>query len=171
MNFELYKVKSILLYFIFFISIFKISHSQDDSLKPIVRRFVVLPSSFGYTWQGTHNLDFGVQPMLMLNSRNNHNNIAIVLTANIAFINNTSYLTPRSRLKFYKEFYHRKVAWTASIGHSYTSINAKFDHRITPEIGISLGWFHFTYGYNFKTSSYIDKVTNYNRLSIRFGIW
>lgn len=160
-----------ILYFTLLVIISFKSNGQSDTLKPIVRKFTVLPSSIGYIWQGTHNFDFGIQPMLLLNAKNYHDNLALVITANYVYINNSSYLTPRTKIKFYKELKSRKLAWIASIGHSYTNMNSKQDHRITPEIGISSKFIHITYGYNLKISDYIDNVTNYNRLSIRFGIW
>lgn len=144
--------------------------SQGDSLK-FVREFYVMPYSIGYTWQGTHNFDFGLQLLLFLDAKRYHDNLALVMTANYSYIHKSSYLTPRTKIKLYREFKKRRLAWITSIGHSYTSINSKFDHRITPEIGISYKRYHLTYGYNIRVSKYSDDVTNNHRVSIRFGIW
>ena len=164
------KIQLRLLYYIIFTSIYFYGYSQKSGIKPVSKKFAILPSSIGYTWQGTNNFDFGVQSMYFLKPKT-HNNIALVITANYTFINHSGYLTPKTKIKLYKEFKSRKIAWNASIGHSYTNINSQLDHRITPELGISFAFFHLSYGYNFQISKYKDNVTNPNRISLRFGIW
>lgn len=144
---------------------------SKDSLKPVVRKFAVQPAPFGYIWQGTHNFDFGIQPMILLNAKNYHNNIGLVIAGNIAIINRSVYFTPTAKLKFYKELKSRKMAWEASAGYFYTNVHSKLDNRITPEVGISYRWFQLTYGYNIPLSSYTDGYTNVNRIALRFGGW
>jgi hypothetical protein len=142
-----------------------------DTLRPVVRKFAVLPSPLGYIWQGSHNFDFGLQPMILLNAKNYHNNIGLVIAGNIAVINKATYFTPTTKLKLYKELSSRKMAWEVSVGYSYTNIQSQLDSRITPEAGISYRGFHLTYGYNIPLSNYTDNYTNSNRIALRFWGW
>ena len=162
-----------LFFILFFIQLTVNSYGQSkkDSLKPVVRKFIVLPSPLGYVWQGSNNFDFGIQPMILLNSKNYHNNIGIVIAGNLAFINKATYFTPSTKLKLYHEFKNRKIAWEASVGYSYTNIQSKYDRRITPELGIVYRWFHLTYGYNIPLTGYTDNYTNSNRIALHVIGW
>ena len=147
------------------------SQSKKDSLNPIVRKFRILPSPFGYIWQGSNNFDIGLQPMILLNAKNYHNNIGIVIAGNLVFINKATYFTPSTKLKLYHELKNRKMAWEASIGYSYTNIQSKYDRKIIPEFGIEYRWFHLTYGYNIPLTNYTDSYTNSNRIALLYFGW
>jgi hypothetical protein len=136
-----------------------------------IRKAIILPSAVSYIWQGTNNLNFGIQPMLLLNAKENHNNIGLVIAGNISLINNAAYLTPTTKIKLYRELKNRKIGYEISMGYFYTKLFSKFDHRIYPEIGIALSHFHLTYGYNFQISQHNDNVTNNNIIALRFGGW
>jgi hypothetical protein len=143
----------------------------SDSIKPVVRKFTFLHSPFGYVWQGTHNFDIGIQPSFKLNANNNHDNIGLVIAANLTYVDKATYITPTMRLKFLKEIKKDKLGWEISAGYFYTQFLKKFDHRITPEIGIVIYGFHLTYGYNFPLTNYTDKHTNSNRVALRYTGW
>lgn len=142
-----------------------------DTLKPTVRKLTILHSPYGYVWQGTHNIDIGMQPSLLLNALNNHNNIGLIIAANITYVNKSTYITPTVRLKLFQEIKNTKLAWEISTGYFYTQFNKSFDHRITPEAGIVFYRFHLTYGYNIPLTNYTDQYTNSNRIALRYTGW
>ena len=127
----------------------------------------------GYTWQGTHTINFGFQPMLLLDAKKDHSNIGLMIMGNLLFYNRSTYFTPVTKLRIMphkrKKFLH--LAWFASIGHSYTQIQNKFDHRITPELGIKWEWFNLSLGYNIPTSVYRDNCTNLFRANFSFNLF
>jgi hypothetical protein len=140
--------------------------SQTDSSH--VKKFDFAPN-IGYAWQGTSNFELGVSPLLLLDAYKNHNNVGLTIAGNLLFLNNSTYLTPSTRLRV---FIHKRkylLGWECSLGHSYTSINKKYDNRLTPEVGISWRGFHLTYGYNFPMNKYTDNYTLNHRVALRYG--
>ena len=137
-----------------------------------VKKFSIDPSA-GYTWQGTNNIDFGLQPMLLLDAKKDHSNIGLLITGNLLFYNGSTYLTPMTKLRIMphkrKRFLH--LAWYASVGHSYTNILNKYDHRITPELGVKWEWYNLSVGYNIPVSSYRDNCTNLFRTTFSFNLF
>ena len=63
------------------------------------------------------------------------------------------------------------LAWFASVGHSYTNIQNKYDHRITPELGIKWEWYNLSVGYNIPTSAYRDNCTNLFRATFSLNLF
>ena len=141
---------------------------QIDSSK--VKKFQLAPH-FGYIWQGSNNIDFGLQPMILLNPYHKHNNIGIMISGNILLHNNSTYLTPTTKFRIMKHYKTSigRSGWTASIGHSYTNIDNKYDHRITPEVGIKWTALDLTFGYNIPITKYRDNFTSYLRIGLRFN--
>ncbi len=121
----------------------------------------------GYTWQGTHNIDFGLQPMLLFDARRDHSNLGLLITGNLMHVNKATYFTPTTKIRIMphkrKKFVH--LAWFASVGHCYTKILNKYDHRLTTEIGVKWEWHNLSVGYNWPVSGYRDRYTTLLRLS------
>jgi hypothetical protein len=141
---------------------------QTDKVKKFSLTFVG-----SYTWQGTHNIDFGLQPMLLLDAKKDHSNIGLVMTGNLLFYNGSTYFTPMTKLRIMphkrKKFLH--LAWFASVGHSYTNIQHKYDHRITPELGAKWERYNISVGYNIPVSAYRDNCTNAFRATFSFNLF
>jgi hypothetical protein len=141
---------------------------QKDSTKQ--KGFCPCLSGLGYNWQGTNNVDIGIQPSLLLNKKNNHNNIGISIAANVMYYNNSFYVTPITKIRI---MIHEKlniIGWVASVGHSYTNVLGKYDHRITPELGIHFPYgLSLTVGYNIPISTYQDKITSPIRVGLRLN--
>jgi hypothetical protein len=137
-----------------------------------VKQFSMVPAA-GIIWQGTYNFNFGVQPMLLLDAKKDHSNIGLLIMGNLLYRDRTLYLTPVTRLKIMphkrKKFVH--LAWFASIGHSYTKIDKKYDHRITPELGIKWEGFNLSVGYNVPVSAYQDEITNSIRVALTLNLF
>lgn len=137
-----------------------------------VRKFSIGPV-FDYTWQGTHNVDFGFQPMLLLDAKKDHSNVGLDLTINFLYYNNSTYFTPIAKLRIMprkrKRFTH--LAWFASVGHFFTTIQNKYDHRINPEIGVKWEWFNLSLGGNIPVSTYRDNVTTLYRASFSWNLF
>jgi hypothetical protein len=137
-----------------------------------VKKFSVSPIA-GYTWQGTNNIDFGLQPMLLLDAKKDHSNIGLVMTGNLLFYNGSTYFTPMTKLRLMphkrKRFLH--LAWFVSVGHSYTNIQNKYDHRITPELGAKWEWYNISVGYNIPLSGYRNNCTNLFRATFSFNLF
>lgn len=142
-------------------------YAQKDSSN--VKKFFMPLSGIGYNWQGTNNIDIGLQPTILLDAYHNHNNVGLALAANIMYYNNSTYLTPVTKIKILIHKRKQLLGWVASVGHSYTKWNKKYDHRITPEIGLHMYGFSLTAGFNIPTSAYRDGFTNYLRLGLRFN--
>lgn len=127
----------------------------------------------GYTWQGTHNIDFGLQPMLLLDAKKDHSNLGLLLTGNLMHYKGAVYFTPMTKLRImpHKRRVTRHLAWFASVGHSYTQIQKQYDHRITPELGIKWEWWNLSLGYNIPVSSYRDGLTNEFRVNLSLNLF
>lgn len=127
----------------------------------------------GYAWQGTHNIELGFQPMLLLDAKKDHSNIGLVAAGNILFYKGSTYLTPVTKLRIMphkrKKFQH--LAWFASLGHSYTSIQNKYDHRISPELGVKWEWYNLSIGYNIPVSGHRDNCTTLFRAAFSFNLF
>lgn len=137
-----------------------------------VKKFTAVPLA-GYTWQGTNNIDFGFQPMVLLDAKSNHSNIGLDITANLMFRYGTVYCTPMTKLRLMphtrKRFNH--LGWSMAVGHSYTHIYGGYDQRITPEIGVKWEWYNLTFGYNFPISGYTDGVTSLYRVAFSLNLF
>ncbi len=127
----------------------------------------------GYTWQGTHNIDFGLQPMLLFDAKRDHSNLGLLLTGNLMYHKGAVYFTPMTKLRIMPHKRRRTVhfAWFASVGHSYTQINKKYDHRITPELGIKWEFLNLSLGYNIPVSTYRDGLTNEFRVNFSLNLF
>jgi hypothetical protein len=141
---------------------------QRDSSN--VKKFQFAPNC-GYIWQGSHNFDFGIQPMVLLDAYHSHSNIGVMISGNLLLYNKSTYLSPTVKFRIMKHYENKygRIGWSASIGHSYTNIRSKYDHRITPEVGVKWTGFDLTVGYNFPVSSYRDDFTSYLRVGFRFN--
>jgi hypothetical protein len=137
-----------------------------------VKKFSIFPST-GYTWQGTNNIDFGLQSMLLLDAEKDHSNIGLIITGNLMFYKGSTYYTPVTKFRIMphkrKRFVH--LAWFASVGHSYTNIQSKYDHRITPELGVKWEWYNLSFGYNIPVSGYRDSRTSLFRVTFNFNLF
>jgi hypothetical protein len=130
-------------------------------------------TTLGYTWQGTHNVDIGAGPKLLLDAKKDHSNISLLVSCNLLYFNQVTYLTPTTKLRImpHKRKKTLHLAWFASVGHSYTKIQNQYDHRITPELGIKWEWFNISAGYNIPTSAYRDNCTNLFRATFSLNLF
>ena len=89
------------------------------------------------------------------------------------YYNKAAYLTPTTKLRImpHKRKKTLHLAWFASIGHSYTHIHNKYDHRITPELGIKWEWYNLSVGYNIPASTYRDNCTNLFRATFSLNLF
>lgn len=150
--------------FLFSINLF----AQNSKREKIIPMF-----GTGYMWQGTHNIDFGLGPTLLLDARKDHSNIGLLISGNLIFYNGVTYFTPITKLRIMprkrKKFTH--LAWFASVGHSYTNIQNKYDHRVTPELGIKWEWCNLSIGFNIPTSTYRDNITQLLRVAFSLNLF
>ncbi len=141
---------------------------QTDKVKKTSLTFIG-----GYTWQGTHNLNIGIQPMLLLDAKKDHSNIGLSISGNLLFYSGSTYLTPLTKLRIMphkrKRFLH--LAWFASVGHSYTNIQNKYDHRITPELGVKWEFYNLSVGYNIPVTEYRDNCTHLFRATFSYNLF
>lgn len=162
-----YKIK----HFIAFYFLFAFTY-YVQAQKPKEKQFSLVPQ-FAYTWQGTHNLSLGFQPMLLLDAKNDHSNLSLQVNANIMYKNAACYLTPITKIRIMphkrRRFLH--LAWFASLGHSYTQVLGKYDHRLTPELGIKWESLNLSLGYNIPLAKYQDNCTNMFRLSFNWNLF
>ena len=127
----------------------------------------------GYTWQGTNNIDAGLLIKLLLDAKKDHSNIGLLVTGNLMYYKGATYLSPMTKLRImpHKRKKTLHLAWFASVGHSYTNIQNKYDHRITPELGIKWEWYNLSVGYNIPTSAYRDNCTNLFRATFSLNLF
>ncbi len=137
------------------------SHAQKEK-----KFFLVFP--IGYTYQGTHNIDFGFQPMILTDSKRNHNNISLGISGNLTYVNNATYLTPYVRLRYLQKV-SRKIGIEGSVGYFYTNYNSVYDHRMVGEIGACYYTLHLTVGANYPLKRYEDNYTSLLRVSLRYS--
>ena len=62
----------------------------------------------GYTWQGTHNIEYGANFLLKIKPNENRDNIGLILAANLNYLNNSFYLTPLPKIHYRKSFKKNK---------------------------------------------------------------
>jgi hypothetical protein len=124
------------------------------------------------SWQRTHHLNFGLQPMLLLDAKRDHSNLGLLIAGDLMYYKGAVYFTPVTKLRLMphkrKLFVH--WAWFASVGHSYTQIQKKYDHRITPELGIKWEFLNLSFGYNIPVT-YRDNCTNSFRVAFCFNLF
>jgi hypothetical protein len=122
----------------------------------------------GYNWQGTHNIEYGINLLLKLKPNVNRDNVGLVLAANFNYLNNSFYLTPLPKIHYRKSFKKNKdLCFHSYISYFYTSYNSKFDNRISPEFGFGYKLFQLTAKANIPISNYQDKYTLPFGLSIK----
>lgn len=127
----------------------------------------------GYTWQGTHLVDFGIQPMLLLDAKKDHSNLGLLITGSLMYHKGAAYFTPMTKLRIMPHKRRRTLhlAWFASVGHSYTQIHQNYDHRLTPELGIKWRCWNLSAGYNIPVFSYRDGLTTDFRLCFSVNLF
>lgn len=136
-------------------------------------KMLSVATPLSYTWQGTNSLEFGLGPKLLLDAKKDHSNISLIFSGNLMYYNKAVYLTPTTKLRImpHKRKKTLHLAWFASVGHSYTNIQNKYDHRITPELGIKWEWYNLSVGYNIPTSTYRDNCTNLFRATFSLNLF
>jgi hypothetical protein len=111
--------------------------------------------------------------MLLLDAKRDHSNLGLLITGNLMNVNGATYFTPTTKIRIMphkrKKFVH--LAWFAAVGHYYTKILNKYDHRMTSEIGIKWEWYNLSFGYNLPISGYHDSYTTLLRLSFSLNLF
>ena len=95
-----------------------------------------------------------------LNPTENWDNIGLIIAANLNWLNNSFYITPLPKFHYRKSFKNKKgLCFHSYLGYTYTAYNRKYDHRISPEIGVGYKLFHVTLKSNIPIIKYQDNYT------------
>ena len=167
------KIRKIVLALLLYIPSITLSQSLTTvKWKFCVPKQTITPYS-GYDWQGLNTFELGLK--LLKFKKGHDENISLIGSGIIFKQNNTLYLAPNLKLRYYKPLnsnYSKRIAGIASLSLWRNEVLNIEDIRFTPEIGIGfLGLFDFTYGYNFSLSKYQQDFFSPHRISIHLTVF
>jgi hypothetical protein len=137
---------------------FTFSHAQEEEKPPQPGEWKYFPfyhyvPNLGYAWQGINTFEAGLR--LLPFTTNGTETFALISNAILFKHNDITYVSPEAMLRYNKPIKGIMRGYlAASFSCSYwtTKVLGEREHRITPEIGASIGIIGIYYGYNIPIS-------------------
>jgi len=124
--------------------------------------------NLGYAWQGINTYEAGVRLLPFTTDGTK----TITLLGNGIFFkrNDITYAAPEVMLRYntpLKHMLHGYLVISSSCSYWTTKVLGEREHRITPELGFSIGVLSVTYGYNIPISSNELDFFSRHRIALR----
>jgi hypothetical protein len=145
-----------------------LSQAQSDEAKWKYFPYYHYVPNLGYAWQGINTYEAGLR-LLPFTTDGTH---TITLIGNGIFFkrNDITYVSPELMLRYnkpLKHIFHGHIVVSSVCSYWTTKVLGEREHRITPELGFSIGILAVTYGYNIPISETELPFFSRHRVAVR----